>query len=94
MDIHRKDNAHSLKKEITVFGSADVCNQAIAMILQIMQDERATLSKVSSITSLLVSGLIIFLVIGKYIRGSWTGRREWNRNNSFQTPSYHMVKLH
>lgn len=47
VDIHRKDNAHSLKKEITVFGSAVVCNQAIAMILQIMQDERATLSKVS-----------------------------------------------
>ena len=49
VDIHRKDNAHSLKKEITVFGSAEVCNQAIAMILQIMQDERATLSKVSRI---------------------------------------------
>ena len=47
VDIHRKDNAHSLKKEITVFGSSEACALAIRMILNIMQDERVTLSRVN-----------------------------------------------
>ena len=46
VDIHRKDNPHSLKKPITVFGDTEMCSRAIAMILQIMQEERVTLSKV------------------------------------------------
>ncbi|KAL5253356.1 hypothetical protein ACHWQZ_G013214 [Mnemiopsis leidyi] len=75
VDIHRKDNAHSLKKEITVFGSAVVCNQAIAMILQIMQDERATLSKPqmlsykSAVLELLVHHNLLIKMFGERYMG-------------------------
>ena len=39
MDVHRKDNAGSLEKAITIYGNPENCTNACKRILEVMQEE-------------------------------------------------------
>lgn len=45
VDVHRKDNAGSLEKAITIYGNPENCTNACKRILEVMQEEANNTNK-------------------------------------------------
>lgn len=45
VDVHRKDNAGSLEKAITIYGNPENCTNACKRILEVMQEEADNTNK-------------------------------------------------
>lgn len=45
VDVHRKDNAGSLEKAITIYGNPENCTNACKRILEVMQEESNNTNK-------------------------------------------------
>jgi len=66
VDVHRKDNAGSLEKAITIYGNPENCSAACKRILEVMRDEYQATSKQGEVQLKLVAhNNLIGRIIGK-----------------------------
>lgn len=65
VDVHRKDNAGSLEKAITVYGNPENCTNACKRILEVMQEESNNTNKGEIPLKILAHNNLIGRIIGK-----------------------------
>ncbi|KAK7073129.1 Insulin-like growth factor 2 mRNA-binding protein 3, partial [Halocaridina rubra] len=65
VDVHRKDNAGSLEKAITIYGNPENCTNACKRILEVMQEEAANTHKGEIPLKILAHNNLIGRIIGK-----------------------------
>ncbi|KAK3870083.1 hypothetical protein Pcinc_024647 [Petrolisthes cinctipes] len=65
VDVHRKDNAGSLEKAITIYGNPENCTNACKRILEVMQEEADSTSKGEVPLKILAHNNLIGRIIGK-----------------------------
>lgn len=66
VDVHRKDNAGSLEKAITIYGNPENCTSACKRILEVMQEESEKTNKGVEISlKILAHNNLIGRIIGK-----------------------------
>ncbi|KAG0726761.1 Insulin-like growth factor 2 mRNA-binding protein 2 [Chionoecetes opilio] len=65
VDVHRKDNAGSLEKAITVYGNPENCTNACKRILEVMQEEADNTNKGEVPLKILAHNNLIGRIIGK-----------------------------
>ncbi|KAG8199838.1 hypothetical protein JTE90_000923 [Oedothorax gibbosus] len=65
VDVHRKENAGSPEKVITIYGSPDNCSTACQKIMEIMQQESITTNRGEIPLKLLAHNGLIGRIIGK-----------------------------
>ncbi|KAK8735725.1 hypothetical protein OTU49_005288 [Cherax quadricarinatus] len=65
VDVHRKDNAGSLEKAITIYGNPENCTNACKRILEVMQEEADNTNKGEVPLKILAHNNLIGRIIGK-----------------------------
>jgi len=66
VDVHRKDNAGSLEKAITIYGNPENCTSACKRILEVMRDEYEATNKTGEVALKIVAhNNLIGRIIGK-----------------------------
>ncbi|RWS27419.1 insulin-like growth factor 2 mRNA-binding protein 1 isoform X1, partial [Leptotrombidium deliense] len=65
VDVHRKDNAGSLEKVITIYGNPENCSKACQRIMEVMQQEAANTSRPEVPLKILAHNNLIGRIIGK-----------------------------
>ncbi|XP_069180467.1 insulin-like growth factor 2 mRNA-binding protein 2 isoform X4 [Procambarus clarkii] len=65
VDVHRKDNAGSLEKAITIYGNPENCTNACKRILEVMQEEADNTNKGEIPLKILAHNNLIGRIIGK-----------------------------
>lgn len=65
VDVHRKDNAGSLEKAITIYGNPENCTNACKRILEVMQEEANNTNKGEVPLKILAHNNLIGRIIGK-----------------------------
>ncbi|XP_018024593.1 insulin-like growth factor 2 mRNA-binding protein 2 isoform X2 [Hyalella azteca] len=66
VDVHRKDNAGSLEKAITIYGNPENCTSACKRILEVMQEESDKTNKGGEVSlKILAHNNLIGRIIGK-----------------------------
>ncbi|XP_064091559.1 insulin-like growth factor 2 mRNA-binding protein 1 isoform X8 [Macrobrachium nipponense] len=65
VDVHRKDNAGSLEKAITIYGNPENCTNACKRILEVMQEEAKNTNKGEIPLKILAHNNLIGRIIGK-----------------------------
>jgi len=65
VDVHRKENAGSLEKVITIYGSPESCSAACKKIMEVMQQEANATNKGEIPLKILAHNNLIGRIIGK-----------------------------
>ncbi|KAK8766295.1 hypothetical protein V5799_006923 [Amblyomma americanum] len=65
VDVHRKENAGSLEKVITIYGNPDNCSTACQKILEVMQQEASNTNRGDVPLKILAHNNLIGRIIGK-----------------------------
>lgn len=65
VDVHRKENAGSLEKVITIYGNPDNCSTACQKILEVMQQEASNTNRGEVPLKILAHNNLIGRIIGK-----------------------------